>query len=59
VTELQMCFQFDLCMPSYSGRSNGVPFVQRFLCTTYRFAVTRLGSHSPTPFSMTLRIQIG
>jgi len=35
------CFPFELCIQSYSGRSNGVPSLQRFFRTTYRFATTR------------------
>ena len=32
MTELQVtaCFWFDLCIPSYSGRSDGVPSLWRF-----------------------------
>jgi len=45
-----MCFRFDLCITYYSGRSNGVPFLWKFFCTTDRFAVTRLWSHPPHIF---------
>jgi len=40
------CFPFELCIPSYSGRSDGVHFRWMF-CMNYRFAVTMLLNHLP------------
>jgi len=47
---IRHAFSFELLyIPSYR-RSNGVPFLRKFFCTTYRFAATRLWSHPPHIF---------
>jgi len=46
VTELQVTacvFEFDLCIPSYSGKSNSVPVLRKFFVRLT--VITRLWSH--------------
>jgi len=42
-----MCFPFELCIPSYSGRSGGGHFLRMCFGMNYCFAITRLLNHLP------------